>query len=196
MPNLMPKRCALCGNEITRASVRTIAKFRMAKFCSRACASHSRTNLTLEARFWDKVSIPTDPKACWVWVAGKHPSGYGMIGVPGGKHKYAHRLSLEFATGQFIPHGMMVLHSCDNPSCVNPAHLSIGTAAENSADAMSKGRTPRGERAGHAKLSDNDVRGIRWLMSEGSKLSDVARQFKVTPGTISCIRDRITWRHI
>lgn len=189
------KFCHVCGKSIDRLDVRTVTKFRMAKFCSRACASRSRAPRSLVERFWEKVWI-TAPSECWLWTASRHPSGYGMIGIPGGKHRYARRVSLEIATGSPIPPGKCVRHACDNPPCVNPAHLSVGSAADNAADAVSRGRTTAGERSASAKLSTDKVRLIRWLVAEGAQISLVARHFAVSPGAIAAIRDRKTWSHV
>lgn len=92
---------------------------------------------TLEERFWEKVNRGTGDD-CWEWQAGKTTAGYGQIGSCGRK-LYAHRVSYELHKGP-IPEGMVVMHSCDNPGCVNPAHLSVGTLADNNADMTAKGR--------------------------------------------------------
>jgi len=99
-------------------------------------------------RFWSHVNV-AGPEVCWEWTAcrwkqiryrnGRRGGGpYGIFGV-GGKNKGAHRISYEIANGE-IPQGAFILHSCDNPPCVNPAHLRIGTAKENTHDAISRGR--------------------------------------------------------
>ncbi len=84
------------------------------------------------------------PNGCWLWTGGKSNKGYGVISS-GGKDKrnlLAHRVSYEFSVGP-IPEGLSVLHSCDNPSCVNPAHLRCGTTQENIAEAYQKKRKDR-----------------------------------------------------
>lgn len=95
---------------------------------------------TWPERFWEKV-IKTD--CCWMWLASKDPSGYGTILYLGKVHK-AHRLSYQLKFGDFDSN-LRVLHSCDNPSCVNPSHLFLGTQSDNMQDMVKKGRHGAGK---------------------------------------------------
>lgn len=98
------------------------------------------------ARYWAFVERVPDAEACWLWTGNANPSGYGQISFTvwvrqfGRRHiMLAHRVGYTLAKGE-IPEGMLVLHSCDNPRCVNPDHLRCGTARDNAADALSRGR--------------------------------------------------------
>jgi len=93
-------------------------------------------NKTLK-RFWAKVNIGEDSK-CWEWLGAKSSWGYGSFGFKK-KHFIASRLSWMIANGR-IPNGMIIMHSCDNPACVNPDHLHLGTHQDNTDDKVSKGR--------------------------------------------------------
>lgn len=96
-------------------------------------------------RFWSKVKRGADDD-CWEWQASRDRAGYGWFGFRGRVHK-SHRVSWMLANGD-IPAGLFVMHACDNPPCVNPSHLSLGTASANAADRNKKGRTARGDRHG------------------------------------------------
>lgn len=127
--------------------------------------------MDMVARFWSHVDVSGE---CWVWLGCRNHRGYGLFGV-NGKCRSAHRVAYEIAHG-IIPDGLFVLHRCDNPACVRPDHLWLGTHADNMNDRNVKGRTakgerhaarihpermPRGEKHYLAKLTDTQVRFIR-----------------------------------
>lgn len=112
------------------------------------------------AQFWSRSVVA--PSGCWEWTGSRLPSGYGKKSV-GGVHRYAHRLAWEMANGAPIPEGMFVCHRCDNPPCINPAHLFLGSCGDNTRDARDKGRLgPQRQRLeqsecarGHAFTEEN-----------------------------------------
>jgi hypothetical protein len=130
---------------------------------------------------------------CWIWTGPTNGKGYGVFYV-GGKDRAAHRISHEVFKGP-IPPGLHVLHSCDNPSCVNPAHLRAGTVKENMADRDSRGRRDvRGEQIGTSKLTEEDVRKIK--ASPGVSQKVLAEMYGVKPTHIWRIRTGKSWAHI
>jgi len=104
-------------------------------FCSRKCFFVRPDIMTAEERFWSKIS---KTESCWSWTGTIMKHGYGMLSI-GGKFRLAHRYSWELFNGH-IPDGLYALHHCDNPLCVRPDHLFIGTQKDNIMDMMAKGR--------------------------------------------------------
>lgn len=145
---------------------------------------------TVEKRLLRKTN---KSPSCWIWTGGTFSDGYGNIGTSKGARR-AHRVSYELYVGP-IPDGMQVLHSCDTPRCINPAHLSLGTAADNMRDRDLKGRHVAcfGERNGTSRLSDSCVRVIR---SSPLTTSELAQIFDVCTHTIRRVIAGITWSHI
>lgn len=164
----------------------------MAKSISSGTSAHQDSASKIVDRFMAKV-VKTD--GCWNWSARKTPQGYGRISV-GNVNKLAHRVAFELMVG---PIGELhVLHRCDNPSCVNPKHLWLGTNTENIADKVAKGRVPSfvGSANPRSKLNDADVIAIRHAAASGVVQAELATQFGVTQAQISSIVRRKAWRHI
>jgi hypothetical protein len=134
---------------------------------------------------------------CWNWVAAKDRDGYGLLTHHRGKQIRAHRASYEFHVAK-ISVGLLVCHSCDNPSCINPNHLFVGTSKENTRDMLDKNRRPvlRGERHPNAKLTNDQVTQIKQLRSENRLLKDIANQFNISFQTVSSITKGTTWNSI
>jgi hypothetical protein len=150
-------------------------------------------------RFWSRVDKSGD---CWVWTAATTNGGYGVIRDTGrnGKIIRAHRLSWELHNGP-IPAGIEVCHRCDNPPCVNPAHLFLGTHQDNVTDTVNKGRAsgggPRGSLHHQAKLTEAQVLDIRAVYAAGAASQrQLARKYNVDRGTIQHIVKRMVWTHI
>jgi hypothetical protein len=147
------------------------------------------------SRFWAKTDRSG---ACWVWTKHCTPQGYGQFTVSRGSFRGAHSVSYALTHG-IVPVGMHVCHTCDNPPCVRPDHLFLGTAKDNSDDMWSKGRQgtrhPGIERA-NARLTDDDVRAIRAVSPYFGRTTDLARQYGVSDTTIRKILRREKWRHV
>lgn len=138
---------------------------------------------------------------CWIWVGNINPAtGYGRLFFE--KNLFAHRVSYELHQGP-IPEGMVVCHKCDNPPCVNPEHLFLGTHADNVNDKMSKGRwaggSLPGERHPNSKLTDEQVLEIRGLLRFPhfhGKYAQMGRAFDVDECAIHHIKSGRSWRHV
>lgn len=162
----------------------------------------TRTRRPIADRFWPKVS-KKGPKECWPWTGAVNPHGYGNINE-GGRGRgsiLAHRISWELHF-EMIPEGLHVLHRCDNPPCVNPAHLFLGTPAINTADKMAKGRHrcgPGMPGEGHpsAVLTADQVRGIRLqYIPRIITKQFLAEKYGVSLSTVEKIISRHLWAHI
>ena len=135
--------------------------------------------------------------ACWNWTRVTNGDGYGQLRVSG-RMVYAHRLAYELGVGP-IPDGLHILHSCDNPRCINPAHLSPGTRSRNMKECSERGRASipksikHGEDNGAAKLREVDVRSIRRLLNKGVTQRSIAARFGVSQGAISDIKLGKKW---
>jgi hypothetical protein len=147
-------------------------------------------------RFWSKVD-KKGPLDCWEWTAGLRRHGYGQFNVDTGRRsRPAHRIAWELHYGP-IHEGLHVLHRCDNPPCCNPAHLFLGTHIDNVADMMAKKRnwTPRGDKSGMAKLSQDDIAYLFERTRAGDAQARLAEHFGVSSSTISRILSGKRWAH-
>lgn len=147
-----------------------------------------------EARFWSKVQRGD---GCWLWAAkSKDWDGYGLFSL-GGRSVRAHRLAWELENGP-IPDGQVVCHRCDNPPCVNPDHLFLGTPRDNFRDCLAKGRySPKGTGNAAAKLSEEDIAKIRNLYASGGwSQQGIANIFGVHQTAISAVVRGKRWRHV
>ncbi len=133
---------------------------------------------------------------CQEWQRPLNGGGYGSVRFEG-KAWMAHRLSYTLNFGP-IPYGLQVLHRCDNPKCIKPSHLFLGSQRENMADMDEKGRryNSRGEASGAAKLNNDTVLEIRAMHESGETLKALAKRFGVHRVTVGLVVRRRTWTHI
>ncbi len=149
---------------------------------------------TSEQRFWKKVEKGQNHE-CWLWIGLCNNKGYGQINI-NGKHILTHRFSREIYFGK-ISQELCVLHKCNNPPCVNPNHLYLGTNKDNSEYMVKQNRQAKGENHGRSKLTESQVKEIRRLCREGNFLQrEIAKMFNVGPITIWYIYTNKIWKHI
>lgn len=147
----------------------------------------------LKNRFESKFEKINDEQ-CWYWLASTAGNGYGQIKLTGQRKQiYAHRVSYLLYKGE-IPENMEVCHKCDDPLCVNPNHLFLGTRADNAQDMKQKGRSTAGEKSGTAKLNENDVKDIRVMLLKGVSQIKIAGLFGISQIQISRINTGKQWK--
>jgi len=144
-------------------------------------------------KFFENAYIPEPNSGCWLWIRALDISGYGSIPVGHTSRKNgnerANRFSWKLHKGE-IPKGMLVLHRCDVPSCVNPDHLFLGTSKDNYDDMVAKGRKAKFDYTKVTKLSWDNVESIRRYKQEGRSGRELASQYGVSPALISMIGSR------
>jgi hypothetical protein len=151
-------------------------------------------------RFWNKVDISGD---CWIWTAAKSSKGYGRFKL-NGKLQSPHVLSYRMHN-EFYDNTLQVCHKCDNPSCINPDHLFLGTRSDNMIDCASKNRISqlpswvlekKGENKHISKLTNEQVKEIKMLLKTSIKQVEIAEIYSVSNNTIGDIKAGRTWNHI
>ncbi len=140
-------------------------------------------------RFWSRVK---KGPGCWEWTGGKTNEYGAMLLSDPPVVRAAHRLVWIMGHGE-IPKRMEVCHTCDNPPCVRPSHLFLGTHAANMCDAKNKGRIRRGERAARSKLTKQQV---KLILKDEHPTKEIAQTYNVTRQTIEAIKKRKTWKHV
>ena len=186
----LPGKCACgCGQQTS------IRKGRRNTFVR----GHNASTIDPVASFWSQVPGTQSPDHCWEWSGSRTLGGYGTLSFRR-RRVYAHRLSVTLA-GIDVPEGMVVMHSCDNPPCVNPAHLRVGTQEDNVRDKVEKGRhyagvRPMGSEHHAAKLAEEDVREMRRNHRPGDSRRALAAKYGVSSSAIDAVLDGRKWRHV
>lgn len=180
------RNCLFCNEEfkIKPSHIR----YKKGNFCSKKCFYTYR--IPLSDKFWCRVE-KTD--SCWIWKGSCDQGGYGQFETREKYARHAHRFSYFLHYGE-IPNGMCVCHSCDNPSCVNPTHLFLGTNLDNINDRQKKFRQAMGLSQGLAKLKESDIKEIRNLANTTSRRK-IGKLFNVAMSTINAVVQRKTWKY-
>lgn len=194
--NRIPRICQQCGLSFSVPASKL--KQAPALYCSQACdRAHRREAAPWIDRYWDKIE--KQPDGCWLWTAAVAAGGYGQFMVAPGHKWLAHRLMYTLTYG-VIPDGLYVCHRCDVRLCCNPAHLFLGTARDNSQDALNKNRLRMpglvGTQLNAAKLTEAVIPQIRQAAANGEAYSVIAQRYGVTAQTIKRVVKRIQWHHV
>lgn len=178
------------------------------RFCSKGCADRAKAHgIPSPGAFMASTHIEGD---CWVWSGPRFTDfGYGRVRV-NGREIHAHRCAHELFIGP-IPDGLEVLHKCDNPPCVNPAHLYSGTQQQNMDDKVRRGRAATADRNGKrtcpekvqrgadhwkARLSEESVRAIRTRRAAGETLAMLGHEFGISKTHVSRLARGVGWKHV
>jgi hypothetical protein len=164
---------------------------------SKFIGNNQYSGLSVEDRFWQKVNKKSSDE-CWEWLGATHHQwGYGNLTIDG-KYMAAHRYSWELHNRE-IPDGMLVCHHCDNPSCVNPNHLFLGTNADNMRDRDKKNRQARliGTNNGRAILNEDDIKQIFKLRNTSNyTVKEIADMFNISKSAIEAIIYKRNWTFV
>ena len=145
---------------------------------------------------FENNTFPEPNTGCRIWGGAVTKTGYGKVGPKShANFTLAHRYSKYLVVGEF-DRKLAVLHTCDNPTCVNPDHLFLGTQLDNIKDKHNKGREAKGESIGRSKFTNELVKEIRSLYLNGMGVCELSRKYEVTNGAISKIVNRKNWRHV
>jgi hypothetical protein len=182
-PTPYARICQFCGLDY-RAQKPT------SKYCSMRCRAWHSNKLSPAQRLWSQTAWTGE---CLEWTGLVTHAGYGTLPVYGYQY-FAHRLAWQLTCG-VIPAGLSVLHKCDNPPCVYPDHLFLGTQKDNMADCARKGRIARqqGERSPAARLTNAQVLAIR---NDHRSRKAIAADYNVGPTCIFSIQHYQSWKHL
>lgn len=187
----LTKRCLTCEKIF-------VTPFARVQCCSVSCGNISktrRTNEQVKTYLFMYTTVPDNPHDCWIWHGAISDRNRPLAFVKNRKI-YASRIAYEIFIGP-IPHGLFILHSCDNSLCINPEHLRPGTRRENNNERTAKGRTSHGSKHYKSKLTEPAVRDILHLFHEEHiPQQQLAKRFGVSYITIHDIIHRIGWTHV
>lgn len=192
--SFISRNCKACNKQFD-ARVDLVRRG-MGIFCCKSCSVwHQHGALTKEERFWKYVPAENLVSGCWEWTGCLSKCGYGVLTCDR-KTTLAHRISYEMYVGALDPK-LSVCHACDNPPCVNPNHLFLGSHAQNMRDASIKGRMHIGSRNGSAKLTEKEVIEIIKLHGSGNCTQhSLSVMFGVDSSSICAIVTGRTWKHV
>lgn len=186
------KRCRACRRDLSLDAFPVDGRGGLGRFHTCwECEPKGTCHRALAAR----IAANTDKSGdCWEWTGTRNNNGYGVIRIQR-KMIGAHRVAYELAFGAFDK-ALFVCHRCDNPTCVRPDHLFLGTLSDNAADMCRKGRQAKGERNGHASLTDKKVVEIRALYKHGITVPELAAVYGSTRSAVGHAVKGRTWRHL
>lgn len=172
-PSYPQKACAHCSKDYQPA-------WSSSKFCC------------FECQFWHSTKVSEN--GCIEWQGTRTAAGYGQVKY-NGKTSRAHRVAWMIQLGE-IPEGKLLMHQCDNPRCVNVAHLKPGTDKENMLECVARRRIAHGHRARWTKIGPENVQEVRHLIAIGMRLTDIAKKFGVQRTSIAQIADGKTYKYV
>lgn len=184
-----PNPCPTCGKRFKCKG----SNWKRQKFCSRLCMYESYRHGPEKSLAEFMAKVRKAESGCWLWVGAHNQAGYGLATWEGKKNQTAHRLSYRIHKGE-IPEGLLVLHKCDTPPCVNPEHLFLGTKQDNADDKVAKGRQRAGEPL--KRFKPDQVQAIRKRKAEGLTLEQVAAEFDTNYLTVWLICQRRVWKNV
>ena len=168
-------------------------KHAICRHCSQSFSSNclAAVYCSLKCRLLAKVR--KSETGCWEWIGGKDQDGYGLLSI-NDKSQRASRISFEVFNCQKVPNGKCICHTCDNPSCINPGHLFVGSALENAHDMIQKKRARYAE--GKKILNEEIIKRIFFLKKKGLTNNEISYCFQISLQHLSSILDRKIWTHV
>lgn len=152
--------------------------------------------LNEQSRFWKYVDRSSGPDGCWRWIGCRTVDGHGQVKFQG-RTQYAHRVVFQLATGRLLTEDDVIRHTCNNPSCCNPAHLRPGSHTDNVRDRVEAGRSATGEANGRSKLTEEQVVVMRSLHGKGrATIAELAALTGVSKRAVRFVVNGEHWREV